>query len=410
MTWNPQDPTQELMQTEYAIPASLPPAGLAVTEDAPMAAPGILGAPLPQAALEEFFLQLERNGTDKEVVEDMKKKVMSLMTPPRPQPLPPPSSPPLNLISSCIPPLPGNSDSNMAAPSQPISYESPPDQIEQSYGPCDESAIAQIKRNRGTSGPFPTSTGSPTKVELKKQNANLHDENEALQQAVLDVTAKSKELHEQEREMFKAAANTVIFEQEEAEKVKLAKMQVMLDRQKNAELKQLRLDMMNNTQRQIAQLQQKSEAEKRQLEALSQAKLNEMKQAAEMEKQRLIDLAKQEITMTANLKDQQTALIHQSKIELELTSNQDKETIAAMERQMQKNAEIMRTTMQIEFNTKTAEMRQVNEAQHIEFQRVQAENQQAQSKMNTLVFELQAQLTAQAAQNQQLQLGPSQAT
>lgn len=216
-------------------------------------------------------------------------------------------------------------------------------------------------------------------------------------------------MHEQERELYKAAANTLIFEEEEAEKVKLAKLQVMMESQKNAELKQLRFDMVNNTQRQIAQLQQVSEVEKRQLEALSQAKLNEMKQAAEMEKQRLIDLAKQEISMTASLKDQQTALIQQSRIELELSSNQDKETIAVMERQMQKNAEIMRMTMQIEFNTKTAEMRQVNKAQQIEFQRVQAENQQAQSKMNTLVFELQAQLTAQAAQNTQLQLGPSQA-
>lgn len=163
------------MQTEDAIPASLPPAGLAATEDAPMAAPGILGAPLSQLALEEYFRELERNGTAQEVVDDMKRKVIMMMTPPRPQPLPP-----LNLISSCIPPLPGSLELNMAAPSQPISYAPLPQEIEQSYGPVDESAIAQIKRNKGTSTPFPTSTGSPTKEEVKKENANLHYANDAL--------------------------------------------------------------------------------------------------------------------------------------------------------------------------------------------------------------------------------------
>ena len=78
-----------------------------------------------------------------------------------------------------------------------------------------------------------------------------------------------------------------------------------------------------------------------------------------------------------------------------------------MHRQLQRDADGIRIQLQAEFNNRANEMQQAQQAQQAEFQRLPAEHQQAQLKMNTGIFDSRSQLQKASQESAPKQLGPS---
>ena len=141
------------------------------------------------------------------------------------------------------------------------------------------SAIAKLKRDQGTSNPFPTAASSPSKEEeVKKECETLHSENVTLKNTLLHVANTSKERLQAEQIKLKEAANTFIQETEDQQKAKMARFKVamdiqrMSDLQRQAEQAQQAMRQMLEMQKQQTEMAAKSEVEK--VAEASEAHLN----------------------------------------------------------------------------------------------------------------------------------------
>ena len=89
---------------------------------------------------------------------------------------------------------------------------------------------------------------SPSKNELKRENSELHDENEELKGTLGQVEVKSKEWLSNQQHQFKQAAQTLIEQTEDQKQAELAKQKAVLDAQRVAEIQRQRAQLEREAQ------------------------------------------------------------------------------------------------------------------------------------------------------------------
>ena len=107
------------------------------------------------------------------------------------------------------------------------------------FGPVNTSDLAQVNRLKATARPYPQSTASPTKDEVKAQNTVLHEVVTEMEGKLETLCTKSKQWYVEQQEKLKTASETLIREIQDAGSVRIAKVTMSLQAQRQHDLQQL---------------------------------------------------------------------------------------------------------------------------------------------------------------------------